>query len=67
MGVLSAILIGFCLIAMFSLNTQFKEQTGVDMPSRGAARGIRRRARKAGISEEEALNRWIERKKRRQR
>lgn len=39
-----------------------KRQTGVDAPTRGAMRGIRRRARKVVMNEEQYFNEWMERK-----
>jgi hypothetical protein len=51
----------FILIAM---SAAFKE-TGVDMPSRSALRSIRRRARKAGKDEWQAVADNIERKQKR--
>lgn len=42
-------------------------QTGVDLPSRSALRSIRRRARKAGKDEWQAVSDSIARKQKRQR
>ncbi|UDL87300.1 hypothetical protein LGH82_19115 [Mesorhizobium sp. PAMC28654] len=63
MGAVILIVIGLAVVAMASAN--FKNQTGVDAPTRSALKGMRRRARKAGVSEEQYFNGWVERKRRR--
>jgi hypothetical protein len=52
----------FSWILMAAINKQHREETGVNMPTRSALRNLRRRARKQGISEEEAYTGWVERK-----
>lgn len=53
------ILLVVCFVLMAALNKGHREQTGVDMPSRGAMRNIRRNARKKGTSEEAAYTAWL--------
>jgi hypothetical protein len=55
----------FALMLMFAVNKQHREETGVNMPSRGAMKNIRRNARRKGITEEQAYNEWLLRKQRR--
>ncbi|MDX8443865.1 MULTISPECIES: hypothetical protein [Mesorhizobium] len=62
MGAVILVAVGLVLLAAFQ--SGFKKQTGVDAPTRSAMRGIRRRARKAGMNEEQYFNEWIERKRR---
>src|SRR5215208_5327041 len=50
-----------------AFNKAHRDLTGVNMPSRSAARGLRRRARKKGISYEQAYDKWVERKQNLQR
>ena len=60
--ILGLVLLPFALAFGCAVNTSHKEQTSVNMMTRSAARGLRRRARKSGISEEEAYRRWLARK-----
>lgn len=55
------------LVLLVAITKSFRHQTGVDLPSRGALRGIRRRARKAGKDEWQAVSDSIARKQKRQR
>ena len=54
------------LIAWFiiwaGINRVFRETYGHNMPTRSAMRGLRRRARKRGISEAQAYDEWARRK-----
>lgn len=54
-----------CLICSLAIGAAFRDKTGVDMPSNRAMRGIRRRARKAGINEWDAYAAHIARKQKR--
>ena len=61
---ISLLLLSWIFIAAF--NKKHREETGVNMPSRGAMKGIRRRARKKGISEAEYYSEWVARKQKRE-
>jgi hypothetical protein len=61
MGAVIFVIVGILVLA--AAQSSFKKQTGVDAPSRSALRGIRQRARKAGVSEEQYFNEWVERKR----
>jgi hypothetical protein len=50
---------------MSAANKAHRDETGVNAPTRAAMRGIRRNARKKGISESEAYAQWLTRKQRR--
>ena len=54
--------LGLGLLA--AVGSAFRNETGVNMPTRSALRSIRRRARKLGISEEQAFAENIARKQR---
>jgi hypothetical protein len=49
-------------IFLLALEADFRKKTGVNFPSRSALRGIRRRARKVGKNEWEAVAANIRRK-----
>ncbi|MER9333119.1 hypothetical protein NKJ06_03775 [Mesorhizobium sp. M0293] len=53
------------LIVLAAFQSSYKSQTGVDAPTRRAMRGIRRRARKAGMNEGQYFDEWIEWKRQR--
>jgi hypothetical protein len=63
--VICIILLPFVWMLLAAANKSHREETGVPMPTRGAMRGIRRQARKKGISEAEAYNQWLVRKQKR--
>lgn len=60
--VIGLILLPFAWALMTALDKEHRDATGVNMPTRSALRGLRRRARKQGITEEEAYARWLARK-----
>ena len=62
MAVIGFILCVLMIFVMIALNKGHRDETGVNMPSRNAMRHMRRRARKNGISEEQAYNDWLARK-----
>jgi len=64
MAILGFILLIVVTIALVGLNKQHREETGVNMPSRGSMRNIRRTARRKGISEQQAYEEWLARKQR---
>ncbi len=59
------VLLPFAFLIMLGLNKAHRDQTGVNMPSRSAMRGVRRRARKKGISEAQGYSEWLQRKQKR--
>lgn len=65
MGIGAAILMVVLFVIMMGLSKSFRNEAGVAPPSASAYRGIKRRARKRGISTEQALDEWIENKQRR--
>ncbi len=54
-----------CFVLWMALSKDFKDRTGVVPPSRKQWNAAKRRVRTRGISDEEAMDAWIERKKRR--
>jgi hypothetical protein len=56
------VLIIAAFVFLLILKAGFKQSTGVDMPSSKTLRGIRRRARKAGKPEWQAVDEHIKRK-----
>jgi hypothetical protein len=60
--IIGLVLLPFAWMLMGAANKQHREETGVNMPSRGAMKGLRRRARQRGISEEQAYAEWLARK-----
>lgn len=58
------LLIG-AFVLLVAISKSFRQQTGVDMPSRGALRAVRRRARKKGKDEWKAVSDNIARKQKR--
>ncbi|WP_439401228.1 hypothetical protein ACNJYA_30670 [Bradyrhizobium sp. DASA03068] len=60
------ILLPFALLLLAGVNKAHKEETGVSMPSRGALKSMRRRARKNGVGEAEYYAGWVERKQKRE-
>lgn len=60
--IVGLVLLPFAWMLLAAANQKHKEETGVSMPTRGAARRIRRNARKKGISEHEAHAQWVARK-----
>lgn len=59
------ILLPFSWMLIAAVNKEHRNETGVNMPTRSAMRGIRRTARKKGLTEEAAYNQWVERKQNR--
>jgi hypothetical protein len=47
---------------LIACGAAFRDRTGVNMPTRSAMKGIRRTAKKAGISEAQAFDNNISRK-----
>ena len=64
MTILGIIAVIFCWILIAALNKAHREETGVNAPSRQAMRNIRRNARRKGISESQAYEKWLARKQR---
>ncbi|TCU78844.1 hypothetical protein EDE08_101626 [Bradyrhizobium sp. R2.2-H] len=64
--VVGFILLPFALLLLAAANKAHKEETGVSMPSRGALKSMRRRARKKGVSEAEYYAGWVQRKQKRE-
>jgi hypothetical protein len=62
MMIVGLILLPFAWMIMAAANKHHRDETGINMPTRSAMRGLRRRARKQGISEGEAYDKWVERK-----
>lgn len=60
--IIALILLPFCWILIAAANKKHRDETGVNGPSRGQMRNIRRRARKNGISENDAYLDWLARK-----
>lgn len=64
-------IVGIILLMIFALmfnaaaHKAHRDEHGVDGPSRGAMRNIRRTARKKGISEQQAYVDWLHRKQKR--
>jgi len=67
MGIGTFILAMIALFIAVAAQAEFKKQTGVHAPTRSAMKGIRRRARKKGVSQDQYLDEWIQRKRRKQR
>jgi hypothetical protein len=61
MGQFLLLIAGFAI--MIVIGNAIKKETGVAPPSRSAMRGMRRRARKAGMGQEDYFDRWVERKR----
>jgi hypothetical protein len=59
------LLLFILFILMLAAGAIFRDKTGVKMPSRSAMRGIRRRAKKKGISVTQAFQANIRRKQKR--
>ena len=57
----------FALMLTMAISKQHREETGVNVPSRGAQKALRRRVRKRGITEQQAYAEWVERKQKQKR
>lgn len=64
MAIVGGILAILAMLVTFGLQKAHHDQTGVWGPSRAQMRYIRRKARKAGISEHDAYEAWLARKQR---
>lgn len=64
--IIGLILLPFGWMLLAAVNKQHRAETGVSMPSRSALKGIRRRAKKGGLSEAEYYDGWVERKQKRE-
>jgi hypothetical protein len=62
--IIFSILLPFGLLLLWGMNQTHRDVTGVDFPTRGGMRRIRRNARKKGISEAAAYQQWLNRKQR---
>lgn len=60
--VIGLILLPFVWMLLLAGNKLHRDETGVNAPTRAAWRGIRRNARRKGISEAEAYSQWLARK-----
>jgi hypothetical protein len=60
--IIGLVLLPFAWMLMGAANKGHREETGVNMPSRSALKGLRRRARQRAISENEAYAEWLMRK-----
>ena len=65
MEIVGLLLLIVSLFLMSAANKSNRDETGVNGPSRGAMRNIRRNARKKGISEADAYASWLNRKQKR--
>lgn len=65
MPIIALVILALLWVIIFALNKGFRDETGVAPPSSSAYRGIKRRARKKGVSTEAALNKWVDNKQRR--
>ena len=61
--IIGIIALAFCWLLIAAANKQHHDETGINAPTRGAMRRIRRKARQKGISEAQAYLGWLDRKR----
>jgi len=61
LGVGGLILVVIAFVFLTALQRDFRQRTGVTMPSNKTMRGIRRRGRKKGLTEWQAYEQYIAR------